>query len=312
MEDANELQALADDQELTVTTLSPEEATQLTNYTAQQMSPTGGIILHPQAIDVVERIAEVLGKMRTVALKSTHPEDWVLNKSGDSVTAFPAANACYAIGAIYQIQILNPSPVEIVTRDIGGEEKQVARCTCDAYSRITNGLVRGLVAENVLGAQWTGRDTASVGDIDLLQSTRTALDAKAVKVLANVKAVPLSELCHVWGMDREAVTARARKGHGFGTSQQRKANKAAAGGTGAPGALITDGQRRMLWGKAFGYIDTLGIAGDKETTDQCARNIINAMQRHFKVAKLEELKAAQLTEAVKFISTLTLEEVEIG
>ena len=98
--------------------VKPDEAGQMAvyNISSRAIEPMAGLVLHPQGIKMLAKMAAATKELKKTAIAFTQPEDWVLNKNDEGqITAFPAAQACYAIGQIFLVQILNPSPVEIET-----------------------------------------------------------------------------------------------------------------------------------------------------------------------------------------------------
>jgi len=106
-------------------------------------------------------------------------------------------------------------------------------------------------------------------------------------------------------MKVEEVINLARRGSGFGTSAERRAARAAEKGAAPATDRISDGQRRMLWGKAFGRVEALKIASTDEGTKAAAARIINALCDRFEIEKIEELEQGKLEEAVQTIGRYT-------
>lgn len=191
---------------------------------------------------ILAKRAELIDTVRVLALRATRPEDWILtkDKAGDEI-AMLAGPGADQVASHYGIQVLNIRPVDergIFTPEKIVDEKDPKRFTlrawCDAFSRVNGRWVQSLEASRRNDEDFTGRSVDAAGAIafrgegalesDLRAAVQTLLRTKAVRVLAGMTRVPLPEL-KAAGLD----VARCRKGHGYGTGENRRSQDGAAG-----------------------------------------------------------------------------------
>lgn len=222
---------------------------------------------------VIAKRAELMATVRQLGLRATRPEDWILtkDKAGDEI-AMLAGPGADQIANLFGIQILNVRPTD--ARGIFQPEKIVdekdpkrftLRAWCDAYSRINGRWIQALEASRRSDEDFTGRSTDASGGIvfrgegalesDLRAAVQTLLRTKAVRVLAGMTRVPLAEL-KAAGLD----TARCRKGHGYGSGENRRAQDGA-------GAEVTGGAEE-LWKEILRR-----TGGDESAASQVLREI---------------------------------------
>lgn len=192
---------------------------------------------------ILRKRSELMSTARKLALQATRPEDWILtkDKAGDEI-AMLAGPGADQVANLFGIQILNIRPLD--ERGIFQPEKIVdennpkrytLRAWCDAFSRVTGRAVQALEASRRSDEDFTGRSVDAGGAIafrgegalesDLRAAVQTLLRTKAVRVLGGMTRVPLQEL-KASGMD----VSRCRKGHGYGSGENRRAQDGADAG----------------------------------------------------------------------------------
>jgi len=214
-------------------------------------------LTRPDIVQMMERRVQVLGNLRKAAIKATVPSDWTLFKAGEGKVSGIAGRAgCTKIGQVYGIQVLNPTPVNIFTDAVG---KTVAECHGDGYCALTGQYLPGLRGYRVQGEQFTGRSEDKVGQQDLIQSARTALENKAVRALSGLVKVDLVELAAVFGLSPADFEAAASRGAGYGSATDRAQGGAASAGSDAN--AISDAQRKRAYAIASKRAEFLAVEG---------------------------------------------------
>ena len=196
----------------------------------------------PDGAQIFKRRAEMIEACYTAALRRTRPQDWVLFKDqSGSVNAMLTASGAPLVAELYGIVIQAVRPVDdrgmFAPERIDYENGAYAyRGACDCWSRFNGRSLQGLEAARRSDEDFTGRSVDADGhlvkgrrpedgealDSDLRSAVLTALQTKAVRVLAGMTRVPVAELAAAWkGTDKK--TEDCRKGSGFGSSSERGA-----------------------------------------------------------------------------------------
>jgi hypothetical protein len=195
-----------------------------------------------QAIEIVKRRGELLDTAYYVGLKRTRPTDWVVSRTPDGKEiATLCASGAHAIAPVYGIRIQDVRPQNNLGEFLPREEKapngaRVLRAWCDAFCGMTGGHVEALEASRRSDEDFTGRSVDEKGNIvrrdgvqaldsDLRAAVWTLLFTKAVRVLAGMSKVPVAHLAKAWD-DTDKTVADIPKGHGYGSSTERKAEDA--------------------------------------------------------------------------------------
>lgn len=169
-----------------------------------------------RAAEVVQSRIDALETIRKAAIKATKPEDWVGFKDGDgNVNYILASSGAVKVRKPYGISTykLYSDEPEIYKDD---NDVMVAKIVGDGYCALT-----GEVALRVMGLRKSDEHFTGRGSIeDLKQSARTSLETKIVRILAGMTRVSEEELI-AYSIDIK----KTRKGSGFGTSSERKADK---------------------------------------------------------------------------------------
>ncbi|MFH1690882.1 MAG: hypothetical protein ABIE42_11725 [Candidatus Eisenbacteria bacterium] len=176
-----------------------------------------------RALEIVQNRIMALQQIRRASIASTSGNDWTLNSNPEGqVAATLRRSGAEKIRKFWGISVYPCGDVSIRKE----EKVTVAEIYGDAHCGLTNERSTGLRGYRTSTEPFIGRDgtrgTPNVGDEDLKQAARTSLETKAVRILAGMSAVSVEDLADAWGCDEEAVTARCYRGHGFGSSKDRR------------------------------------------------------------------------------------------
>jgi hypothetical protein len=191
------------------------------------------------AVTIVKRRGELLDTAYNVALGRTRPGDWVVSKDAAGMErATLCASGAHAIAPIYGIRIQDVRPQNAKGEFEPRVEKSpngalMYTAWCDAYSGMTGGHLEAVEATRRSDEDFTGRATDDKGNIvrrggvtahvpDLRSAVWTLLFTKAVRVLAGMSKVPPVHLARAWEGTEKKVED-IPKGHGYGSSSERKA-----------------------------------------------------------------------------------------
>ena len=170
-------------------------------------------------VEIIKTRSKILQSLRSYSIKLTAPEDWVLHKDREGRTVgYLSDSGCKKIFSLWSIKIYNISKEEIKD-DNTGEFAYVY--SADATCGIT-----GSTLLNIEGIRTSSDKFIKAMEISgirlkmmVSKSARANLDGTAVRKLAGMEAVPVSELISVWG---EPAIERCRKGYGFGSTAERE------------------------------------------------------------------------------------------
>lgn len=198
-----------------------------------------------QGLELFESRATLLRQCRFVALKNTDPRAWLLSKTdgtdgteGAVVATFcapgyPAVAAAYGIAARFLPQdsdgIFRPERVNQQGEVIGA----AVRVPVYGYRGFAwgnsafNGQEVQVQITRMSDEDFIGRQQR---DGDLRLTCFTGLKKKLVAELAGITTVPAEELEEAWEYEPGKSVERCRKGHGFGTSSERRGAKVAEDG----------------------------------------------------------------------------------
>jgi hypothetical protein len=189
---------------------------------------------------VLENRRGMLERFRAACIETTAPQDWTLFKDHDgTVIGVPRDSACRRIAKLMGISVFNLRPKPEGSKEFKPEisyekveplkdtEGKIKRdgYTATIVSMIADGYcgVTGETLEDVRNELRSDDKFIGRGHLqDLIQSCRTGLDAKIVRILADMRKVPEDVL-----KEHNVDTAKAYKGHGYGTSKDRAASKEA-------------------------------------------------------------------------------------
>ncbi len=197
---------------------------------------------------IYERFIGIAENARKVAIRRTNPEDWVISVGRDGVaTGMLCASGSDSVAETYGIEILEIGPMSQgmfnpIKKDHGAGIYSLSGWV-RAYSKFNGRRAIYLEATRRSDEDFTGRGIDAGGKIttrpadktqacetDLRSSVLTLLRVKPVRVLAAMVRVSEKELGAAW-MGTSKTTASCRRGHGFGSSQERTAGSVADAGT---------------------------------------------------------------------------------
>ena len=185
---------------------------------------------------VLENRRAMLDRFRAACIESTVPQDWTLFKDHDgTVIGVPRDSACVRMKKFMGISIFNlrpkPEGAKEFQPQISTEKVEVEKdgkkssYTATIVTIIADGdcHVTGETLEDVRHELRSDDKFIGRGHLqDLIQSCRTGLDAKIVRILSDMRKVP-EDVLKAHNIDVE----RCYKGHGYGTSKDRSAKKEA-------------------------------------------------------------------------------------
>lgn len=192
-----------------------------------------------EAATIIERRSEILRVLRVQAIKDTDPETWVLGRDRDGrIVGFPTAPACYRMAKLWGISVYNLRPRDAsgnfcpdkIARP-GSDEIWEFRGFADARAGTTGEVIEQIEASRSTDEDFIGRvnyeTKRPIGDGDIRKAVATLLRSKAIRILTGTAKVSYDVLTAAWGVDR---AEKATKGHGFGTSTERGAERVADDG----------------------------------------------------------------------------------
>jgi hypothetical protein len=194
--------------------------------------------------------ARVVEQRRAVGLGMTRPMDWVLfrDREGNVVGLLAetgAAKVAQWLGiSTYNHRTLDGKPIAGVPhlREIkadGGKTVYIAEGLCDVRDR--ERVIEGVPYFRRSDDEFTGRAGRKE---DLLASWRTGIDCKAIGKFTGLRKVGGQEL-----VDHNIDLALCRKGHGYGSSSERGAEKVAEKGVPEMAKALGDEILRRVGGE---------------------------------------------------------------
>lgn len=175
--------------------------------------------LKGEAIEILKARNEVLEVARLHAIRMTHPEDWVLNKTRDGrVTGYLQDSGCERVRPILGIEIFDVgSPEKVVSLD--GKSFAVV-ISGRGRSRLTRDEIEAVEGIRESTEDFCKDLTGIKQELRVRQAARANLDGRIVRELAGLGSMPLEELERAWkGTDKK--TQFCRLGRGFGSQDER-------------------------------------------------------------------------------------------
>lgn len=194
--------------------------------------PVAALAMLENAVQIVERMANVVTSLRTAAIRMTDPADWVLSKDRQGVElGMLTASGGQKVNSLYGVQLdplegatMEPQPIQV-------NGKKGFSLKCIGFSRLLGRSIN-IEATRSEAEEFTGRTVDTKGDLvfkgqisyepDLKKSVRTLAETTAARELIGLKNVSRQELDAAW-TGSQKTTDRCRFGHGYGTSQDRSA-----------------------------------------------------------------------------------------
>lgn len=187
------------------------------------------------ATETFDRWMAFVDRVRKAAIQHTQPEDWVLHKLDEKETAIPSDAACSVLSQYFGIELFDIRPVKVMqeTQAVVFHPELVEfeggghgfRAWTSARSKVLGAVSEIIEGTVIVGGGFTGRSIDQVGDSDLRSALLTLLRSKAARQISGCSKVPASYLKEC-GLD----VGRCTKGHGFGSSNERRASKVAEEG----------------------------------------------------------------------------------
>jgi hypothetical protein len=179
----------------------------------------------------IERVAvkhKIIDTLRRASIMLTSPQDWLLFKAEDRVTAYLQDSGCARIAPLWGIEITPVGDFVTITDDEKPGEYAV-KCEGDGYCNVTQ-----LFVKNVIGVRYSTDDV--VKDLPtLVKKVRTQQNSIAnrngniIRLLAGMKSVAIEEIDSVYKAEGKGkTTALCVAGRGFGS----RADRQGAGGKG--------------------------------------------------------------------------------
>jgi hypothetical protein len=217
--------------------------------------PVQALAMMDNALQVAERMAQVVASLRTAAIKMTDHADWVLSRDRQGVElGMLTASGAQKVNSLYGVVLepINGGTMEPQPIQVNGKKAFTLQCT--ATARLLGRRIN-IEATRSEGEDFTGRETDDKGDLkfnggyayepDLKKSVRTLAETTSARELIGLKNVSRQELDAAWSGTQKTAD-RCRFGHGYGTSQDRSAAGVAEGDVGAKAeALRVDLLRRV-------------------------------------------------------------------
>lgn len=205
----------------------PAPATSVALVAVQGDSYMERLATQSDALEIFTRRIEIAEKARIVAIRRTRPTDWVLSKakeaSIDDSFAMLRSSGAQLVAEVYGISLENVGP-----RDARGvfcpdevhedDGSSTLRASAVAICRL-NGRQLEIEASRNSKEDFTGRGvikntSKGVAKSDLRAATMTLMMTKAVRKLAGMERVPVSDLKQAWAGTGKAIE-QCEKGSGF-------------------------------------------------------------------------------------------------
>jgi hypothetical protein len=197
------------------------------------------------AEQIIQKRTELIEALRISALRRTRPQDWVLSKDKQgNETGMLTASGAQLVAEVYGVRVHNVRPLG-QHQEFQPEKIEmpngvfIIRAWCDAVSEVNGRWAYGLEASRRSDEDFTGRSVDESGvfkfstgkayEQDLRSAVFTLMLTKAVRILCGMTRVPPAELTLAWKGTAKSV-AECRRGHGYGSSQERTAGSVAEGG----------------------------------------------------------------------------------
>lgn len=197
-------------------------------------------------LERIEKMAEVLDRLRRLSIAQTYPSDWIIHASFDGDGNLLAERGYLQdigadrAGKVWGIQLTQP----IVEREEFNDSTFAYHFAADAHCRIT-----GEYVENVEGSRWSGDRffkksigaDEKVDPVDVRKAAYANLHGRAVRALAGLGGVPLEALGKA-GLD---VSKCVRVSYAKGA----KGGESTGAGTGSAGGALGP---QITFGKSKG------------------------------------------------------------
>lgn len=247
-----------------------------------------------RALERVNARSAVLDALAKAAVLRTNPEDWTVDKRGDSETATLTAAGAMRIAPLYGIEVFNlrgpngnpvGEPAIVIEEDGSKSAVMIADAVCRAFDLSIQGVrMARNQAEQFSGRPRSGKGFVSiaVSDQDLKTACYTGLIAKCVRTLTGTGRVPLRDL-EAKGLD----VSKVQRGHGYG--------KAETSATAVAGK-ITQAQGKMMYAKYHAAA---------KRTGQDWKTVRDSVLQEFKITSDSDLSLGDVDAFAKSIDDWT-------
>lgn len=174
-------------------------------------------------VAIVEQRHKIVDALRRASVSLTNPQDWLLFKADDRITAYLQDSGCQRIMALWGIEII-PKLGFIETR-VGDDPNGPYAITCyaDAFCNVTN-----IGMKDIEGTRYSDEDFVNGRDplppikkkIRVQQAAIANRNGNAVRKLAGLSNVAIEFIEDVWKGTGKAITLCPR-GKGFGSKHER-------------------------------------------------------------------------------------------
>lgn len=214
-----------------------------------------------RGVEVIARRAELLTTLRKAAIALTSPTDWILFKDPQGAeVAMLAASGATKLDALLGLSLHPvgwPHVQEFTVEKISGESGVFSMRMKGVARSHTTGVEHEIIAERRSDEDFTGRQVDAAGKLafrtgealesDLRASVYQLLHTKAVRMVGGLVRVARQELEDCWkGSGKK--TEQCRFGHGYGSSQERGAQRVAEEGVGEKAKALWDDILRRTGG----------------------------------------------------------------
>jgi hypothetical protein len=172
---------------------------------------------------VVERRHKIVDTLRRASISLTNPQDWLLFRADNRVTAFLQDSGCQRIMPLWGIEI-TPKGGFVETRvndDPAGD--YAITCYADAYCNVTNQMMK-----DIEGTRYSDEDFVNgyhplppiKKKIRIQQAAVANRNGNAVRKLTGLSNVAIELIQEVWKGSGKSIDLCAH-GKGFGSKQER-------------------------------------------------------------------------------------------
>jgi hypothetical protein len=210
-------------------TEADSEAAETERMLARERSYVETLSTMEDAMRIFTRRAELLENARVVAVRMTNPEDWVISRDAEGrEIAMPTSSACSKIADIYGIDLFSIGPTDsrgAFCPEVETDEKgrTTLRAWAGALSKTTGRRLELFEAARRTDEDFLGR---ADNQNDIRSAVLTLLRSKAARIISGLAKVPRSVLEAAWSGTGKTIDA-CTKGHGYGSSRDRKAQAVA-------------------------------------------------------------------------------------
>lgn len=179
-------------------------------------------------VGIVEGRREIIDTLRKASILLTHPQDWVLYKADDRVTAYLQDCGCQRIKPLWGIDITPVGDFERVSVQGAPDDEYAYSVKGDGYCGATDSAVKGIE-----GLRYSTENFCKdLPPLQRMMRVRQAAvanrDGNIIRTLTGMKCVALEEIDTVWKAEGKGKNiALCVPGRGYGS----KADRQGAGGT---------------------------------------------------------------------------------